>query len=331
MTKHATIDAQRRAFDILCPLHVEMDGQGIIQHVGPTMAKLRHESLIGLPFWHEFELIRPKKILTVRQVKDIAGQRLHLRFRNTPKTPLKGEVAVAGEAIVCNLSFAFGLVDAVRNYGLTSGDFASTDLAIEMLYLMEAKSAALEEVLELTKRLRTAEKEAQQLASTDQLTGLANRRAMSHVLLNWVQTRRAFACMHLDLDYFKAVNDTYGHAAGDKVLQRVADVLNSETRQNDIVARVGGDEFVLLLDGITDQPTLDRVAERIIEKLEVPVAYEGQLCQISGSAGTTVSTRYPKPSPDTMLNDADIALYASKEAGRGRHTFFDDQLALTTH
>lgn len=314
----------RAAFDILSPLHVEIDNFGIIRHAGPTMRKLRDYSLIGRPYWHEFELIRPKHIATVQQAEDIAGQRLHLRFAHEPKTPFKGEVAVLGGSVFCNLSFAFGVVDAIRDYQLTGADFASTDLVTELLFLIEAKSAALDEVLNLAKRVREAEQIAQAQASTDQLTGLANRRAMSAALQQWVEADHEFACMHLDLDYFKAVNDTYGHAAGDKVLTHVAQVLTSVTRQSDIVARVGGDEFVLLLDGITDLETLDRVATRIIEQLEVPVAYDGSLCQISGSAGTSISTQYRSPTPDQLLHDADMALYASKEAGRGRHMFFQD-------
>ena len=123
---------------------------------------------------------------------------------------------------------------------------------------------------QLLDQLQQAKSTTEHQATTDQLTGLKNRRAMSTAMDQLITVGRPFACMHLDLDYFKSVNDTYGHAAIDTVLQRVADVLNTETRSTDVVARVG-DEFVLLLDGITDGETLDKVAKRIITQLEVPV------------------------------------------------------------
>ena len=91
---------------------------------------------------------------------------------------------------------------------------------------------------------------------------------------------------------------------------------------------MGGDEFVLLLDGMTKRRQLDEAARRIITDLEVPVEWEGQLCRISGSAGTAITTEYDQRviTGDTLLMDADLALYASKEAGRGRHTFYSEDL-----
>ncbi|MEO0357547.1 MAG: hypothetical protein AAF386_04500, partial [Pseudomonadota bacterium] len=73
MTSGYSLGQQRQAFDVLCPMHVEMDDQGVIRHVGPTMEKLRPGLLVGQPFWRQFELIRPKKILDIQHVQDIAG------------------------------------------------------------------------------------------------------------------------------------------------------------------------------------------------------------------------------------------------------------------
>lgn len=129
--------------------------------------------------------------------------------------------------------------------------------------------------------------------------------------------------MHVDLDFFKAINDTLGHPAGDHVLQQVARILVDETRDQDTVARVGGDEFVLVLEGIGDAERLDRIARRIISRLEEPIPFEGQACRISGSIGTSLSTLYPTPDPDQMMTDADLALYTSKRQGRAQHTIHD--------
>ena len=132
--------------------------------------------------------------------------------------------------------------------------------------------------------------------------------------------------MHLDLDFFKSVNDTLGHAAGDHVLQLVARIMTDEVRAPDIVARVGGDEFVILLRGTQDRDFADRIAQRIIAKLQVPIPFEGAFCKISGSAGTVVSTDYQRPTADQLLGDADAALYAAKHAGRGCHVFFTGEM-----
>jgi len=142
------------------------------------------------------------------------------------------------------------------------------------------------------------------------------------VLARLIEAGREFALMHIDLDFFKAVNDTLGHAAGDHVLQNVARIMVEETRSDDTVARVGGDEFVILFDGLTDRETLVQVAERIIQKLEVPMPFGAHMCHVSASCGTVLSMSYDAPDAVQMLADADLALYASKHAGRAQHSFF---------
>ena len=234
-------------------------------------------------------------------------------------------VALLLNALIANLSFCIGLVDAVREYNLNNADFAGADLTIEILFLAEAKSAAMDQSLRFNDKLADACDQAEHRANTDALTGLANRRAMTQVLTNKVMHNQDFACMHLDLDYFKLVNDTDGHAAGDHILVEVARILKSETRKGDCVARVGG-EFILLFDHLTDKNTLDAITRRIIEKLEVPVAYEGNICRISGSAGTSLSTDYLQVEADVLLSDANVALYAFISRGCGQHHFYSPDL-----
>lgn len=231
--------------------------------------------------------------------------------------------APGAAGLLLDLSFGIAVAEAVRAHDLTDSDFAATDLAVELLYLQEANAAVLAELGRVNQSLVAAKSNAEEQALTDTLTGLRNRRAMDRALDRATRTGQPFGLMHLDLDYFKQVNDTYGHAAGDHVLAEVARALREETRAGDIVARVGGDEFLLLFPGLTDPTVLSGIATRIIRRLEVPIVWEGRLCRLSASIGFTASTLYPRPEPDRLLSDADSALYTSKRAGRGRATGFD--------
>lgn len=130
-------------------------------------------------------------------------------------------------------------MEGVQDYGLSSADFAATDLVIEMLFLVEAKSAAMDASRNLNNRLQGAKLAAEEQAATDTLTGLKSRRAADHILAAALAEDSEFSLMHLDLEFFKSVNDTQGDAAGDYVLQEVAKVMRAETRKVDMIARVG--------------------------------------------------------------------------------------------
>lgn len=310
--------------DALCPLHAILDAGGRIAHAGPTLAKLRPDrDLLGANAFDVFEVTRPRHVGGMAELLAHAGLCLHLRLRDAPRTKLKGVLvpAPAAGGAILNLSFGISVVEAVRDYALTIADFAATDLAVEMLYLVEAKSAAMEASRQLNLRLRGAMIAAEEQAFTDTLTGLKNRRALQHVLDRLVTRGVRFAVMQIDLDWFKTVNDTMGHAAGDQVLQRVARLLVDETRKADTAARVGGDEFVVVLQDPGGRTEVERVATRVIRRIEQPISVAGQEARISASAGSALSWRYSRPDPARMLADADRALYAGKAAGRAQHRF----------
>ena len=316
------------ALDTLCPMHVVLDDTGHIVHGGPTLSKVLDEPCIGKRFLEVFELKRPRAVQSMTDLREMSGITLHLRMRDATKTSLKGvmiPVASTGQFII-NLSFGISVVEAVRNYALTSSDFAATDLAIEMLYLVEAKSAALEASRTLNQRLQGAMIAAEEQAFTDTLTGLKNRRALDHVLARLSEYRSPFSLMQLDLDFFKKVNDTMGHAAGDHVLLQVARIVVEETRSEDTVARAGGDEFVLIFHNTWKAEQLAEIAARLIKRLEEPIPFGSQTCRISGSIGITCTSQYDTLNLGRIFEDVDIALYASKHAGRGRYTFYTDDL-----
>ena len=314
----------------LCPMYVLLDPTGHIRQVGPTLQKLRPDQpMPGQRFLELFELNRPRAITTMAALLAGAGTRLRLQFRDAPHTALKGVIVpLPGDAgAIVNLSFGISVLDGVRDYALTSADFAATDLTIELLYLVEAKSAAMEASRMLNQRLQGAMIAAEEQAFTDTLTGLKNRRAMDHILSRLIGAGAHFALMHLDLDYFKTVNDTMGHAAGDHVLQHVARIMVEETRDEDTVARVGGDEFVLIFHRLHDRARLRRIAGRLIERLEQPIRFNGQTCRISASIGIVLSPESGRPEAAELLHRADLALYACKRAGRACHRFFKPEMA----
>ncbi|MDT8326722.1 MAG: diguanylate cyclase [Roseovarius sp.] len=322
--------------DVLCPMHAVLNATGHVVHAGPTLHKVfEGKELIGKRFLEMVELRRPHVADTMEGLRACHGARLHLRLRETLRTGMKGVLIAlpqdgaalgpSGGAII-NLSFGISVVDAVRDFSLNAGDFPATDLTIEMLYLIEAKSAAMEASRKLNLRLQGARIAAEEQAYTDTLTGLKNRRAMDHVLERLMQNEQDFALMHLDLDFFKQVNDTMGHAAGDHVLQVVARRILAETRADDLVARTGGDEFVLIFAGLSARDRLSEIATRLISQLEEPVLYNGHECRVSGSIGVTLSCAYDGPEVACMMADADLALYAAKARGRACHVIYDPDL-----
>ena len=312
------------ALDRLMPMYLHVSDAGRVTGYGPTIGKIAGgQSLVGADFFQLFEVRRPADVTEMAHLVTCQGQRLKLSMRGRLGADFRA-VAMpdAGNGVLLNLSFGIGVVDAVRTHALTDGDFAPTDLTVEMLYLVEAKHAVLEEFKRLNARLEGARSQAEEQALTDTLTGLRNRRALDLALDAACAGEQDFALMHLDLDYFKAVNDSLGHAAGDHVLREVARVLRAETRAGDTVARVGGDEFVILLPRLTDEDRLVQVADRIIQSLSVPIMFDGVPCKIAASVGLTISTVYDRREAERMLADADEALYRAKRAGRARTEVF---------
>lgn len=164
----------------------------------------------------------------------------------------------------------------------------------------------------------------------DGLTGLANRTLfMDHLRLTIERNRRRqtnkFAVLFLDLDRFKIVNDSLGHAAGDELLKQIARRLELSTRTGDLTARLGGDEFVILLNELADVGESVIVAERVLEELKPAFNLGGHKIFISASIGIALSSAGYMRSED-MLRDADIAMYRAKANGKAQYQIFDQQM-----
>ena len=201
---------------------------------------------------------------------------------------------------------------------------------------------ALNEELRRAKALteaRNAELEATKArieynALHDSLTSLPNRRYLDDLLAEHVEsftkTGERAAVLQIDLDRFKQINDTLGHSAGDSMLIHAARILKQTVEQSDFVARVGGDEFVVVRRACaanTDlsQRSLSLLAERIIDAVQQPMVFEGHECRVGVSIGIA-SDNDALADPSRLLINADIALYRAKDRGRNRYQFFNDAL-----
>jgi diguanylate cyclase (GGDEF)-like protein len=180
-------------------------------------------------------------------------------------------------------------------------------------------------VLSIEQRKR-AEDRIRHLAYHDALTDLPNRSLMEdHLVKSLTQARRKgrmLALLYLDLDRFKRINEGVGHTLGDQVLQRVAERLTSTVREADTIARVGGDEFTVLLPKISRVEDAAQVAERILEGLRHPLVLDGSQLHTTTSIGVAF---YPNDAEeaDTLLRYADIAMYHAKEQGRDNYQFYN--------
>ncbi len=181
---------------------------------------------------------------------------------------------------------------------------------------------------DLTK-MRQSEVELDRLARQDSLTGLANRealrRALDDALVGAVRRKHRCSVFLLDLDRFKAVNDTLGHPAGDTLLRLVALRLTDVVGEQGQVGRLGGDEFQVVLPAVSAKPDLSKLAQGIIDSLSRPYTISGTAVSIGASIGI-VTSDYDDRTADDLMRDADLALYAAKAAGKGCYRFFEPEM-----
>lgn len=186
------------------------------------------------------------------------------------------------------------------------------------------------------KELESARQRMEHIALHDHLTDLPNRRYLDTMIDSMVELCRRegkrLGVLHIDLDRFKQINDTLGHNAGDAMLKHAAQILLAKVRPQDFVARIGGDEFVVLVpfDGISKK--LAQIAGRIIDEMRKPVSIDGHECRFGSSIGIATSRGTDIDARQLLLN-ADMALYHAKNRGRNRFEFFrddDHMLAVKT-
>src|SRR5688572_28972015 len=251
---------------------------------------------------------------------DLVGRRLGEIWREADRERIASFLA----EITATQGVSIGPVEL--SVGTKTKRFIAECVGSNLLDDPAVKGLALN-LRDVTER-KALEDQLRQLAFHDPLTLLANRslfrNRVEHALTLAHRSRQLVAVMFLDLDNFKNVNDSLGHAAGDRLLQAAAQRLVKSTRPSDTVARLGGDEFAILLEGITTTGDVERIAAAITQSFNSPLLLDGGETPMSASVGVAFSQ--PDNDTDQLLRNADIAMYKAKAAGKGRFVVFHPRM-----
>jgi diguanylate cyclase (GGDEF)-like protein len=320
--------------DVAFPFHLVLDRELRITQAGTSIQRLHHEALVGNRLSAVFEVAAPKVATSFDAFVGRPRSLFLLRSLTKPGLLLRGQVLhdPLAECLFFVGSPWVTQTSAFVSLGLTLTDFAASDAVVDYVLLLQNQSSSLSQAKELAERLHETAQQLTHQAFHDSLTGLPNRA----MLLDHLQRSRDplagdmrdVAVLMLDLDGFKAVNDSYGHCAGDEVLAIVGDRLRTVLRDGDIVARFGGDEFALLLEASSSGSGLDEdsaieVAERVLTVLAEPIplpSYPSITVPLSASIG--IAHAKGGETAEELLRNADLAMYAAKAHGKSRYAQF---------
>ncbi len=212
--------------------------------------------------------------------------------------------------------------DATRIIGL------NWDVTTDVM-LRDALEQAKSDLERRNAELEDTKARIEHMALHDSLTGLPNRRfldiELSRSARDADRTKACSALLIVDLDRFKHINDTFGHAAGDALLIHVSDILRSLAQPADFIARIGGDEFVMICRSSTERQHLTLLAQSIVAKMRRPMVFENNVCRFGVSVGISTARGSAEEVSQLLIN-ADLALYEAKSTGRNRFAFFNDEL-----
>lgn len=304
--------------DQICPFHVAFGGEGDVIRMGPSFPKIapHFSNQEACSFWD------PDGPITLKAMTERPVRNLRVHVGGADDVHLVGQSFPVFDGAWLFLGPTLEEITKRRDSGFRRDDFPAQMLIEDILFLIEAKSVVLAASEDITARLQHEKSQAEHRALSDTLTGLGNRHAYDHFLETEGVCKMGRCAMHLDLDKFKAVNDTLGHAAGDFVLQHVARLLLDVTRREDEVIRMGGDEFIVILAGIRDRINAEEIAERILARSHEPIDFRGARCEFGVSIGMAWQNDHRSASLSQLTEMADKALYKAKENGRGQFKWY---------
>ena len=289
LAERQRLTAERdRFFEVSQTLHVVLDAQGTIRWVSPAAKRIlgrAPEEFVGTKVWEHLDLDEETAHREILPRLRTGATDIELRLKHR---------------------------DGSKRWTLWN---AAPDPLGELVFAAG---------LDISER-RQAEHQIEHLAYHDALTGLPNRHLfvdrLDHALTRAQRTEETLAVLFVDIDHFKAINDSLGHTAGDVLLRTIALRLRSSLRTEDTVARLGGDEFTVLVSGLKDPNDLLRLAQKIHSTIKVPVDVASRELTVSASIGVGL---YPQDgeTAEQLLRNADLAMYRAKELGRDRTQFY---------
>ena len=252
-----------------------------------------------------------------------------LSERDQSQTPRFSRIRLV--ALIVAVLIAPGTLAAQRLAGLPLAVWAVVIGSVAMLVMVVARmNTSIGQLQTANRQRERLQSDLAHQAAHDSLTGLANRalamRLIKGALSRTQRSSEVVGLLFVDLDGFKRINDTLGHAAGDQVLREVAKRMQLEVRDGDTVARIGGDEFVVLLEPLDGQASAVFVAERLVASISLPITLaDGRRVNVGASVGVSIS-QDGIIDPEALLHEADVAVYRAKATGRGRTEVFDQKL-----
>jgi diguanylate cyclase (GGDEF)-like protein len=300
------------------------DERAVCSRVGPADDRVTLLDIAVDPMQHALAALPPETRGTMffhaRSDAQLPARLSALGVRDAMVTQLVGERRVIGTIMVANR------LGDVRSFNDRDRRLFET-LSAQVSFSLE--NGRLEQTLA---GMRTEHAELEHQALHDPLTKLANRILFNdrvrHALGRRVEPGSTVAVMYVDLDDFKTVNDSLGHAAGDALLVQVADRMSVSVRPDDTVARLGGDEFAVLMEDVAEESEATAVAKRILDSLNTPFDIAGEVVWAHATIGIARTAPGKIDVPD-FLRRADLAMYTAKGEGKSRYAIFGDRMRMT--
>lgn len=297
------------------PVDLVQGGRGVIARAPVFRADASGESR----YWGQVSILLDADQLFEFLHRHAESSGFHLAIRTSRNgTPVTGEAATFDQAVM-----VLPLRKPRDHWQIAITAIDPSGSRLPLIYRLFGWTIALLIGL-LIQRLLLSHHEVLHLALLDPLTGLPNRRLfhdrLSQAINQSDRSGNGFFLLYIDLDNFKLINDTFGHDAGDRVLSECANRLTANVRRSDSVARVGGDEFMIILSALHSRDEAAAIASKLIHELAKAILFAGESLQVGASIGIAC---YPNDGEtiDALTKRADDAMYRSKQAGKSRYYF----------